>query len=323
MEDYDIKKMGLADRISETELNIGSIKINTDNPFTWASGYRMPFYNDNRMMLADHQNRMLIKEGFLNLIKKNNVEFDFIVGTNTAGIGPAVSVAYDTEKPLLIVNNGSVFEIPSKEYEIEFDENRAFASTCPWAIPTGVLVANRYGSDYMFVRQSQKDHGLKQQIEGMPKQGQSVVLIDLYNKESYVDNAIAALNEKGLIIDKTISEDISDRIKDVDVSGKKILLIEDLFSTGGSAVAEVKTLKDLGAEVEYCFSIFTYDFDITKKSFSEVGCKIESVLDYERLIKNAWQKGKIQIDQFLSLGEWSLDPFSWGEKNGFPKVVKK
>ena len=91
------------EQIAKASLEIKSIKLSPDDPFTWASGYRMPIYNDNRMLLGDYNHRMLVTNAFKDLIEAENISFDYIAGTSTAGIAPATSVANHYKVPLLII----------------------------------------------------------------------------------------------------------------------------------------------------------------------------------------------------------------------------
>ena len=63
--------MSVAQQLAKISLEIGAIKINSKNPFTWASGYRMPLYNDNRMLLGNAGHRTLIAEGMKAIIQKD------------------------------------------------------------------------------------------------------------------------------------------------------------------------------------------------------------------------------------------------------------
>lgn len=97
--------MTASEQLAETALKIGAIRINTENPFTWASGYRMPVYNDNRLLLGNADHRLLIAQGFQNLLKVNKIDADAIAGTATAGIPPATTLADLTRKPLIYVRS--------------------------------------------------------------------------------------------------------------------------------------------------------------------------------------------------------------------------
>ena len=63
--------MTIAESVARVALEIGAIRINAQQPFTWASGYKMPIYNDNRLLLGNAENRALIAKGFQNLLEKS------------------------------------------------------------------------------------------------------------------------------------------------------------------------------------------------------------------------------------------------------------
>ncbi len=91
--------------LAKRALKIQAIKINPDTPFQWASGYWMPIYNDNRMLLFDHSARRLIAEGFSSVIKKKKINFDVVAGTSTAGIPHAEALADLLEKPMIYIRD--------------------------------------------------------------------------------------------------------------------------------------------------------------------------------------------------------------------------
>jgi orotate phosphoribosyltransferase len=94
-----------ADKLAETALQIGAIQFNTDNPFTWASGYRMPIYNDNRLLLGNADHRLAIAQGFQSLLEDKKIEVDAVAGTATAGIPPATTLADLIQTPLIYVRS--------------------------------------------------------------------------------------------------------------------------------------------------------------------------------------------------------------------------
>ena len=234
--------------IARAGLEIKAIKLSPDNPFTWASGFRMPIYNDNRMFLWHPENRKLILNGFLGLMFYEGFytgkPYDFIAGTSTAGI--------------------------------------------PWA----TLLADNSIKPTVYVRDKPKDHGLKNQIEGIDAES--------------------------------------------DLQKKVGILIEDLISTGGSSVAAVQALRDANGVCNHCFSIFNYGFDTPAEMFAgqvpydkdgkrklTTPCIQKSILTYDTLLQVATETRYINAQQAAMLAEWRTNPFTWGEKRGFPKVEKK
>ena len=126
--------MDYGKEIAKAGLEINAIKLRPDDPFTWASGFRMPIYNDNRMFLFHSEHRARLAEGFGNLLQSEGMPYDVIAGTSTAGISPATTLA------------------------------------------------DSLGKSMIYVRDKPKDHGLKNQIEGIDAEsdleGRSVVLVE-------------------------------------------------------------------------------------------------------------------------------------------------
>ena len=228
--------------LAEVALDIRAIKLNPDDPFQWASGYRMPIYNDNRLFLGSYEYREIIANGFLDLIEDEGIEWRRIAGTSTAGISPATTLADLTGAPLI------------------------------------------------YVRDKPKDHGLRNRIEGIDSES--------------------------------------------DLEGEKIILIEDLISTGGSSASAVQAIRDANGVCDYCLSIFNYGLDKAERVFRgeeafdrdgnklSFPCNVRSLLDYETLLEVAVESAYIDEEQVRMLNEWRADPFGWGEKNGFPRIEK-
>ena len=213
--------MSFAQQLAKISLEIGAIKINPKNPFTWASGYRMPLYNDNRMLLGNADHRTLIAEGMKAIIKKENVRVDAIAGVATAGIPHATSLANLIKLPLI------------------------------------------------YVRSSPKEHGLKNQVEGILESGQAVVVV------------------------------------------------EDLISTGGSALKAVDTVREAGGVVEHCLGIFGYGFHEAKERFEKSQCRLHTLLSLDPLLELAVKEGYIASEEKQVIDAWRQNPFEWGKQQGF------
>lgn len=93
--------------------------------------------------------------------------------------------------------------------------------------------------------------------------------------------------------------------------GESTVVIEDLISTGGSAISVVDALKFVGAEVEAVLSIFTYDFDKASKRFEDHGIPVYTLTDYKTLINVAVEKGIIDGDDLELLSSWRDHPEIW------------
>ncbi len=220
--------------IGKSGLEIKAIKLKPEDPFQWASGYRMPIYNDNRMFLLFPEYRKLIIEGFADLMFEEDIyhRTEVIAGTSTAGI--------------------------------------------PW----GALLANKHNKPFVYIRDKPKGHGLRNQIEGIDA-------------------------EK-------------------DLEGRRVVVIEDLISTGGSSARAVQAVRDAKGGCDYCLSIFNYGLDKAAEAFDSLDpkCEVRSLLTYDVLLKVAKETGYLSEEQVKLLEEWRADPFGWGEKHGFPKVEK-
>lgn len=93
--------------------------------------------------------------------------------------------------------------------------------------------------------------------------------------------------------------------------GQKVVVIEDLVSTGKSSLQAVDALKQAGLEIEGMVSIFTYGFDIATEAFKQAGVRYISLTGYEQLIALATEKGIIPAGQQEVLLNWRKDPANW------------
>ena len=101
----------------------------------------------------------------------------------------------------------------------------------------------------------------------------------------------------------------------------KVVLIEDLISTGMSSIKAVKAIQEADGFVPYCLAIFSYGTDQGKEAFASLDpeCEPITILDYNYVIPIAKEAGYIHPDQEAMLLEWSASPFTWGEKHGWKK----
>jgi orotate phosphoribosyltransferase len=102
-------------------------------------------------------------------------------------------------------------------------------------------------------------------------------------------------------------------IEGVLVPRKKVVIIEDLISTGGSSLKALQALKDAGAEVLGMAAIFTYGFEKATSSFKEAGCNLQTLGNYDQLISFAIEQGYVAIEQQELLAEWRKSPETWGQ----------
>lgn len=216
--------------IAEHGLRIGAIKLNPDDPFQWASGYRMPIYNDNRMFLFYPEMRRAIARGLAGLVRDREMEPEVVAGTATAGI------------------------------------------------PHGALLADLLALPYIYIRDKPKAHGLKNRIEGLDAES--------------------------------------------DLEGRRVVVIEDLISTGGSSARAVEAVREANGVANWCVSIFSYGLEKAGEQFASLDppCEFTSLLTFPLLLDVARSGGFLSQAQIELLVDWRKDPFGWGEKHGFPKA---
>ncbi len=94
--------------------------------------------------------------------------------------------------------------------------------------------------------------------------------------------------------------------------GKKVVVIEDLISTGGSSLKAVEALRAAGCEVLGMVAIFTYGFQTAVDNFAEKEVKIDTLSDYQTLIEVAVETGYVSADDVKTLSNWRKSPSSWG-----------
>ncbi len=112
------------------------------------------------------------------------------------------------------------------------------------------------------------------------------------------------------------------QIEGADVSGKKIVIIEDLVSTGGSSFSAVEAARKSGAEVICVIAIFTYELDKAKRLFSEGKCELITLTDFTSLLKVANDIKYISRLELNFIKEWNKDPENWGPSHGFPNAKR-
>src|SRR6201985_1222720 len=169
-------KSEIEQQVAEFLLQIKAIKLQPDNPFTWASGWKSPIYCDNRITLSHPTIRTYIRQKLTLVIQEEFGAIGCIAGVATAGI------------------------------------------------PQGALVAQELGLPFIYVRSKPKDHGTGSMIEGD------------------------------------------------DMSGKRVVVVEDLISTGKSSLQAVSALRDAGYEIAGLAAIFTYGFDVADENFKNAKC---------------------------------------------------
>lgn len=196
-------------------LDVKAIKLQPQDPFTWASGWKSPFYCDNRKTLSFPGLRDFVKLSLCHAILEN------------------------------------------------FPEAEAVAGVATGAIAQGALVADELSLPFAYVRSKPKDHGLENLIEGELR------------------------------------------------PGAKVVVVEDLISTGGSSLKAVEALRNCGCEVVGMVASYTYGFPIAAEAFEKAGVRLITLTDYEAVVEQAVETGYITKEDVAVLNEWRANPSEW------------
>lgn len=205
----------VATEFAEKLLSVKAVKVQPAESFTWASGWKSPFYCDNRKTLSYPDLRTFVKDNLVALVKANFPEADAVAGVATG------------------------------------------------AIAQGALVADALEMPFCYVRSKAKDHGMGNLIEG------------------------------------TLPE------------GSKVVVVEDLISTGGSSLKAVEALRAAGFEVVGMVAAYTYGFPIAEQAFAEAKVKLVTLTNYEAVVSVATESGYITADQQPTLDQWRKNPAEW------------
>jgi orotate phosphoribosyltransferase len=103
---------------------------------------------------------------------------------------------------------------------------------------------------------------------------------------------------------------LTNQIEGLVESGQRVILIEDLISTGGSSLAAVEAVKKVGASVKGLLAIFTYGFPIDDTACGNT-CKIFALSDYDHLLQQALADKYIREEELAVLKLWRHDPANW------------
>lgn len=104
---------------------------------------------------------------------------------------------------------------------------------------------------------------------------------------------------------------LQNKIEGVAEKGQKVVVIEDLVSTGMSSLKAVEALKEADLNVLGMVAIFTYGFELAKQNFTNYNCELHCLSDYEHLIEEALERGYIGKEDVDSLKAWKKDPENW------------
>lgn len=147
-----------------------------------------------------------------------------------------------------------------------YPETEVIAGTATAGIPHAAFVAQKLGLPMIYIRDKAKGHGKENQIEGLLKPGQ------------------------------------------------KVMVIEDLISTGGSSLKAALAVREAGAEPLAVLAIFSYQLDKASSAFAEAGIPLQTLSNFSVLIETAAEQGSIKPEDLELLQSWRKDPGSFGVK---------
>lgn len=106
------------------------------------------------------------------------------------------------------------------------------------------------------------------------------------------------------------------RIEGGDVQGKRVLLVEDLVTTGGSSLSGVRALREAGAEVTDCLAIISYGFPEARAAFEAEAVRLHTLTDFEAVLVEALRRGLLQTEEADAVKDWLNDPHGWAGRRG-------
>lgn len=110
------------------------------------------------------------------------------------------------------------------------------------------------------------------------------------------------------------SHGMANQVEGQYTSGQKVVVIEDLVSTGGSSLNAVEALRAAGCDVLGMVAIFTYGFPVATENFAKAGVELTTLSNYNTLIETAIEQGYVQPQELETLTEWRKNPDTWRQQ---------
>ena len=107
------------------------------------------------------------------------------------------------------------------------------------------------------------------------------------------------------------------RVEGGDVTGKRVVLVEDLVTTGGSSIAAIEALRAEGAEVRDCLAIISYGFPEAVELFERSGVRLHATTTFQAVLQSAIERGSIDEAGAEVVRDWLREPRSWAKRHGF------
>lgn len=114
---------------------------------------------------------------------------------------------------------------------------------------------------------------------------------------------------------KTKGHGLENQVEGLIVPGQKVVIVEDLVSTGGSSLQAAEAIRAVGMEILGMTSIFTYGFPLADSNFKAHNMDLWYLSDYATMIELGIEDGSIKKEQLATLKAWRSNPAQWGEEN--------
>jgi orotate phosphoribosyltransferase len=214
-------------------------------------------------------------------------------------------------EPMEILDQSIAAEVADKLLEIQairLQPEKPFTWASGWKSP--IYCDNRLSLSFPEVRNLIRD----QLVKSVSHFFQDVEAIAGVATAGIPQGALIA-NELGLpfiyVRSKPKGHGMENMIEGKVTPGQKVVVVEDLVSTGGSSLKAAEDLKNAGFEVLGMVAIFSYGFDVAAQNFEKAGIKLVCLSHYDALLPMAVKKNYVTSEMLESLSEWRKDPGSW------------
>jgi orotate phosphoribosyltransferase len=107
------------------------------------------------------------------------------------------------------------------------------------------------------------------------------------------------------------------RVEGGDVTGRRVVLVEDLVTTGGSSIAAIEALRAEGAVVSDCLAIISYGFPEAVELFKNAGIRLHAATTFQAVLESALQSKMIDEAGAAVVRDWLQEPHTWAKRHGF------
>jgi orotate phosphoribosyltransferase len=107
------------------------------------------------------------------------------------------------------------------------------------------------------------------------------------------------------------------RVEGGDVTGLRVVLVEDLVTTGGSSIAAIEALRAEGAVVTDMLAIISYGFSDATEMFARAGVTLHAATDFETVLAVAKEQGSVDAAEAAAVRDWLSEPRGWAKRHGF------